>query len=306
MNDRIPFRVSPMLATLVEEAFDWPGWIYEEKYDGVRILAYKEGQHISLMTRNGIDRRERYATVAKAVAKLKPETLLLDGEVVVFDKKKVSHFQMLQQRQGPMKYVVFDCLYAAGMDLRKMPLSDRREVLEAVLGKKSAEIVLSGKLATNGIKAFVVAQKRKLEGLVAKNPASKYQERRSYDWLKVKVNHESEFVIGGYTKPTGGRQYFGALLLGVYAGKKLKYAGKVGTGFAADTLRDLSGQLQKIKTAKSPFVDETGERTATFVHPKLVAQIAYTEWTSEGRLRHPAFLGLREDKAARDVRREEA
>jgi bifunctional non-homologous end joining protein LigD len=294
-----------MLATLVEEPFDRPGWIYEEKYDGVRILAYKEGQHISLLTRNGIDRTERYATVAKAVANLNPKTVLLDGEVVVFDKKKVSHFQMLQQGQGPMKYVVFDCLYAAGTDLRKMPLSDRREVLETVVGQKSGEIVLSGELATNGIKAFVVAQKRKLEGLVAKNPDSKYQERRSYDWLKVKVNHESEFVIGGYTKPAGARQYFGALLLGVYERKKLRYAGKVGTGFDADTLRDLSGQLQKIKTAKSPFVDETGEQTATFVHPKLVAQIAYTEWTSEGRLRHPAFLGLREDKAAKDVRREE-
>jgi bifunctional non-homologous end joining protein LigD len=306
VDDKIPFRVSPMLATLIEKPFDLPGWIYEEKYDGVRILAYKEGQRVSLLTRSGIDRTERYADVAKAVAKLRPQTLLLDGEVVVFDRQKVSHFQLLQQGQGPMKYVVFDCLYAAGTDLRRMPLSDRRKVLEIVVGRKSGGIVLSEELAANGTRAFAVAQKRKLEGLVAKNAASRYVEKRSYEWRKVKVNRESEFVIGGYTEPGGARQYFGALLLGIYEGKKLRYAGKVGTGFDNETLRELSGQLQKIKTGKSPFVDETGERTATFVHPKLVAQIAYTEWTSEGRLRHPAYLGLREDKAAKDVRREEA
>ena len=296
-----------MLATLVEEPFDRAGWIYEEKYDGVRILAYKEGARVSLMTRNAIDRTERYMSIAKAVARLKAATLLLDGEVVVFDKKKVSHFQMLQQGQGIQKYAVFDCLYLDGNDLRKRPLSERREILARVIdGEDGETILLSHKLAANGIKAFVVAQKRKLEGLIAKNTASKYQERRSHDWLKVKVKHQSEFVIGGYTEPAGSRQYFGALLLGIYEGKKLRFSGKVGTGFDTRTLRELSSQLQKIKVTKSPFVDEVGERTATFVRPKLVAQIAYTEWTSDGRLRHPAYLGLREDKAADEVQREES
>jgi bifunctional non-homologous end joining protein LigD len=296
-----------MLATLVEEPFDRTGWIYEEKYDGVRILAYKEGERISLMTRNNIDRTVRHPSVAKAVANLRASTLLLDGEVAVFDKKKVSHFQMLQQVHGLQKYVVFDCLYLDGNDLRRRPLIERREILEKLIDKKAGEtILLSDTLAGNGIEAFVVAQKRKLEGLVAKNTASKYQERRSHDWLKVKVNHESEFVIGGYTEPGGSREYFGALLLGVYEGKKLRFAGKVGTGFDNKTLRELSGQLKKIKAAKSPFADEVGERNATFVRPRLVAQIAYTEWTTDGRLRHPAYLGLREDKAAKDVRREDA
>ncbi|MGB2629447.1 MAG: non-homologous end-joining DNA ligase [Candidatus Acidiferrum sp.] len=295
-----------MLATLVEEPFDRPEWIYEEKYDGVRILAYKEGERASLLTRNAIDRTDRYREVARAVAKLNSKALLLDGEVVVFDKKKVSRFQMLQQRQGIMKYVVFDCLYHDGTDLRKRPLRERREILEKVIRRGPDEtILLSEKLAENGIEAFAVARKRKLEGLVAKNTASKYQERRSHEWLKVKLNHESEFVIGGYTKPAGSRQYFGALLLGVYEGKKLCFAGKVGTGFDARTLRELSNQLQKIKVTKSPFDDEVDERDATFVRPKLVAQIAYTEWTGDGRLRHPAYLGLREDKSAREVRREE-
>lgn len=306
MEAKIPFRVTPMLATLVEEPFDRPEWIYEEKYDGVRILAYKEGERASLLTRNAIDRTDRYREVARAVAKLNSKALLLDGEVVVFDKKKVSRFQMLQQRQGIMKYVVFDCLYHDGTDLRKRPLRERREILEKVIRRGPDEtILLSEKLAENGIEAFAVARKRKLEGLVAKNTASKYQERRSHEWLKVKLNHESEFVIGGYTKPAGSRQYFGALLLGVYEGKKLCFAGKVGTGFDARTLRELSNQLQKIKVTKSPFDDEVDERDATFVRPKLVAQIAYTEWTGDGRLRHPAYLGLREDKSAREVRREE-
>jgi bifunctional non-homologous end joining protein LigD len=151
-----------------------------------------------------------------------------------------------------------------------------------------------------------VAKKRKLEGLVAKNLESKYVGKRSREWLKVKVNRESEFVIGGYTKPSGSRQYLGALLLGVYDGNKFRYAGKVGTGFDTETLRTLSEQLKKLKQQKSPFADEVREKNATFVRPKLVAQIAYTEWTKDGRLRHPAFLGLRDDKAPHEVRKEEA
>ena len=167
-------------------------------------------------------------------------------------------------------------------------------------------IVLSAELAANGLKAFEVAKKRKLEGLVAKNLESKYVEKRSREWLKVKVNRESEFVIGGYTKPSGSRQYLGALLLGVYEGNKLRYAGKVGTGFDTETLRTLSEKLKKLKQGKSPFADEMRKKNATFVSPKLVAQIAYTEWTKDGRLRHPAFLGLRDDKAPHEVRKEEA
>jgi bifunctional non-homologous end joining protein LigD len=296
-----------MLATLVKEPFDRPGWIYEEKYDGVRILAYKQGADVTLISRNAIDRTARYAEVAKAIAKLKPVTLVLDGEVVVFDKRNVSRFQLLQQGQGSPKYAVFDCLYLNGKDMRSKPLRERREALEQLFrSPHSKSLLLSEKLAANGLKAFAIAQKRKLEGLVAKNTESKYVERRSQKWLKVKVSHESEFVIGGYTKPTGSRQYFGALLLGTYEGNKLRFAGKVGTGFDTETLRQLFGKLRKLTQAKSPFADEVRERTATFVRPTLVAQVAYTEWTKDGRLRHPAFLGLRDDKAPRDVHREEA
>ena len=296
-----------MLATLVDKSFHLPGWIYEQKYDGVRILAYKEGSHISLITRNGIVRTDRYPEVGAAVSKLKPRFLLLDGEAVVFDKHNVSHFQLLQQGKGPVKYAAFDCLYLNGKDLRSAPLRERRETLtELLLGGGHGTIVLSEELAANGLKAFEVAKKRKLEGLVAKNLESKYVEKRSREWLKVKVNRESEFVIGGYTKPGGSRQYLGALLLGVYEGNKLRYAGKVGTGFDTETLRTLSEKLKKLKQEKSPFADEVREKNVTFVRPKLVAQIAYTEWTKDGRLRHPAFLGLRDDKAPHEVRKEEA
>jgi bifunctional non-homologous end joining protein LigD len=307
LSDKIPFRVSPMLATLVDKPFHLSGWIYEEKYDGIRILAYKEGAHISLITRNDIVRTERYPEVAAAVSKLKPRTLLMDGEVVVFDKHNVSHFQLLQQGKGPVKYAVFDCLYLNGKDLRSAPLPERRENLTELLrGGGIGTIVLSAELAANGLKAFEVAKRRKLEGLVAKNLESKYVEKRSREWLKVKVNRESEFVIGGYTKPGGSREYLGALLLGVYEENKLRYAGKVGTGFDTETLRTLSEKLKKLRQEKSPFADEVREKGATFVRPKLVAQIAYTEWTKDGKLRHPTFLGLRDDKAPQEVRKEEA
>jgi bifunctional non-homologous end joining protein LigD len=304
---KIPFRVSPMLATLVKQPFDRPAWIYEEKYDGVRMLAYKEGAKVSLISRNAIDRTDRYPEIAKEIAKLKPDTLALDGEIAVFDKRKVSHFQLLQQSKGPAAYAVFDCLYLDGKDLRRDPLRERREALEMLLkGHAGSLLVLSERLASNGLEAFRIARKRHLEGLVAKNLDSKYVECRSQDWLKVKVNHESEFVIGGYTQPDGARQYFGALLLGVYEGKKLRYAGKVGTGFDAKMLHDLFTRFRKLKQAHSPFVDEVREPLVAFVKPALVAQIAYTEWTKDGKLRHPAFLGLRDDKSAKDVHRAEA
>jgi len=296
-----------MLATLVKEPFDRRGWIYEEKYDGVRILAYKEGAQVTLMSRNAIDRTERYATIAEAVGKLKPVTLLLDGEVVAFDKRKVSRFQLLQQGRAAVKYAVFDCPYFDGQDMRAKPLSQRREALEKLFrGPHPGTLLLSDELAGDGLQAFAIVKKRKLEGLVAKNMQSKYVQGRSREWLKVKVNHESEFVIGGYTPPGGSRKYLGALLLGTYAGKQLRYAGKVGTGFDTETLRRLSNTLKKLAQAKSPFSDEVRERNVTFVRPKLVAQVAFTEWTSDGRLRHPAFLGLRDDKAPQEVGREEA
>jgi bifunctional non-homologous end joining protein LigD len=301
---KIPFRVSPMLATLVDEPFNTPNWIYEEKYDGVRMLAYKQGEKVTLISRNAIDRTARYPAIATAIGKLKAETVLLDGEIAVFNKKHVSSFQALQQGKGEPVYAVFDCLYRDGEDLRRRPLSERHKQLEEVIGGAKEPLLISARVADDGIKAFQIASKRGYEGIVAKNLASPYVEKRSSNWLKVKAHKEEEFVIGGYTPPAGSRKYFGALLIGVYDGDKLKYAGKVGTGFDEKSLAELFKKFAPLKRAKSPFAEDVREKGATFVTPKLVAQLSFTEWTSDGKLRHPVFLGLRDDKKAREVTRE--
>lgn len=290
-----------MLATLVSEPFDTPGWIYEEKYDGYRILAYKEGERVTLLSRNGNDRTATFAAAAAAVGRLRDRTLLLDGEVVAFDRKKVSRFQLLQRGDVAQAYAVFDCLYRSGRDLRKRAQSDRRGELESALGRESPALFLSRRLAKNGLTAYRVAERRGFEGLVAKDESSPYEEGRSRRWLKVKVHQEEEFVIGGFTPPRGGRQHLGALLLGAYAGKDLHFVGKVGTGFTEKTLASLSKTLAPTSVARPPFVNPPREPKANWVAPRSVAQIAFQEWTADGKLRQPVFLGLRDDKKPRDV-----
>jgi len=300
-NDRIPIRVKPMLATLVGEPFDLPGWVYEEKYDGYRILAYKEGSRVTLLSRNDNDRTETFASVAAAVAKLPDRTLLLDGEVVVFDAEGVSRFQLLQ-RGGAHAYAVFDCLWRAGRDLRRLPLEERRGELREALGRASKSVFLSRRLEKNGLAAYEDARKRGFEGLVAKDGASPYEERRSAKWLKVKVHQEDEFVVGGYTPPRGARSHLGALLLGAYAKGKLLYVGKVGTGFSEKTLGELARTLAPLERKAPAFVNPPREKGAVWLEPSLVAQISYQELTADGKLRQPVFLGLRDDKTAKDVR----
>jgi bifunctional non-homologous end joining protein LigD len=303
---KVPFRVSPMLATLVDTPFARPNWIFEEKYDGVRMLAYKEGTRVTLISRNAIDRTARYPEIAAAIQKLKSKALCIDGEVVVFDAKDISRFQLLQQGKGRPQYAVFDCLYTEDKgDLRKKALSLRRTALEQIV-KPSARLRLSAILSDDGLKAFQIASKRGFEGVVCKNLASIYVQKRSKEWLKVKVHQEDEFVIGGFTQPTGSRQYFGALLLGVYSRNKLLYAGKVGTGFDTEMLASLHRKFQPLVRSKSPFASVVRERDATFLAPKLVAQLSFTEWTKDGKLRHPVYLGLRDDKKPTEVTRKEA
>jgi bifunctional non-homologous end joining protein LigD len=293
-----------MLATLVDAPFHRANWIFEEKYDGIRILAYKESSQVSLVSRNAIDRTDRYPEIAQAVQKLNADTLLLDGELVIFDEKDVSRFQLLQRGKGKAAYAVFDCLYCDGKDLRRTSLAERRHLLETRI-HFTGPLQLSSKLADNGLKAFRVASQRGLEGVVAKNLASVYESRRSHEWLKFKVHQEQEFVIGGFTKPKGSRTDFGALLLGVYDQRHaLRYVGKVGTGFDTGTLDSLYRKFQPLIRATSPFADNPRERDTTFLKLTLVAQISFTEWTNDGRLRHPVYLGLRDDKKATDVHRE--
>ncbi len=299
-KDRIPFRVAPMLATLVRKPFHKPGWIYEEKYDGYRILAYKEGDRVTLLSRNGNDRTATYASVARAVQKLRPRTLLLDGEVVAFDKQGISRFQLLQEGKASA-YAVFDCLYREGRDLRHDPLETRRPVAESAIGK--ADILkISHRLDDNGLEAFKTAKKKGYEGVVAKDLSSPYIEGRSSKWLKVKVHQEEEMVIGGFTKPEGSRPYFGALLLGAYENGNLRYVGKVGTGFNENTLAALYQKFKPLIQSKPPFVDPPREKDVTYLKPRLVAQISFQEWTADRKLRQPVFLGLRDDKRPEEVR----
>jgi bifunctional non-homologous end joining protein LigD len=301
---KIPFRIKPMLATLVEVPFTRPHWIFEEKYDGVRMLAYKEGSHLSLISRNAIDRTERYPQLVQAILKLKPETLLLDGELVIFDSKGVSRFQLLQRSRGNPEYAVFDCLYCNGQDLRQEPLSTRRAVLESLL-KRDAHLRPSATLGSDGLEAFRIASRRGYEGIIGKNLKSIYESRRSHEWLKVKVHQQQEFVIGGFTAPKGSREDFGALLLGVYDQHGLHFVGKVGTGFDDQTLRNLRRKFQPLIQSTPPFVaDSIKGREVTFLKPKLVAQISFAEWTKDNKLRQPVFLGLRDDKSPKEVRRE--
>jgi bifunctional non-homologous end joining protein LigD len=298
VKDRIPIRVSPMLALLVPEPFHRPGWIFEEKYDGIRILAYKEGSKITLLSRNRLDRTTNFAAIASAVRQLRDRTLLLDGEIVAFDSKGVSRFQLLQRGNNQHCFAVFDCLYRSGRDLRSEPLSRRRQELEEALGTPPKQLLLSRRLGPNGITAYSIAKRKGLEGIVAKESDAPYEERRSRKWLKVKVHQEEEFAIGGFTAPTGARKHLGALLLGGYRGKDFVFVGKVGTGFTQQVLATLAEAFLPLIRINSPFTDPPREKNVTWLEPRLLAQIAFQEWTADQKLRQPVFLGLRDDKEA--------
>ena len=300
VRNRIPFRVKPMLPTLVPKPFDLPGWDYEEKYDGDRVLAYKEGERVRLLSRNEKDRTDRFPGIASAIRGLRPDTLLLDGEVVVFDKKGVSRFQLLQRGEGDPVFAAFDCLFHDGHDLRREPLSARWAVLEkAIVAGK--DLLIAHKLDGNGLEAFRAAQHHGYEGLVAKDLSSPYVDGRSKKWLKVKVHQEDEFVIAGFTRPAGSRQHFGALLLGAYRKGKLRYVGKVGTGFDQERLSALHKRFRSLARKETALADPPREKGITFLAPRLVAQVAFQEWTADSKLRQPVFLGLRDDKRPEDV-----
>jgi len=292
-----------MLATLVDTPFHRPGWVWEEKYDGIRLIAYKDGREVRLITRNDIDRSVDFPGVAAAIARLSAPTLILDGEVVVFDAGRVSRFSLLQRRGdgSASVYVAFDCLYARGRDLRGRPLRERRQHLEREV-RAGPALLVARRLAGTGSQAYEEAHRLGLEGIILKDESALYESgARSRAWLKVKLRNEEEFVIGGYTAPGGARTHFGALLVGAWQGDRLRYAGKVGTGFTQRTLTELMRRFRPLVRASSPFADPVRERDATWLDPVLVAQLAFTEWTQDGKLRHPAYLGLREDKHGRDV-----
>jgi bifunctional non-homologous end joining protein LigD len=304
LADRIPFRVRPMLATLVDKPFNEAGWIYEEKYDGYRLLAYKEGSRVTLLSRNAKDRTQTFSPIVASLAALSAHRVLLDGEAVAFDRRGVSRFQLLQNQGCEPRFAVFDCLYKDGVDLRSKPLSVRRSVLESVIGNADpnrARVFLSAMLASNGLRAFEIAKRKGCEGVVAKNGSASYIEGRPSQWLKFKVRHEDEFIVVGYTAPAGSRQYFGALLLGAYDHGKLRYVGKVGTGFTRESLARLFRAFQSLVKAKPSLTSAPRQRNIVYLAPKLIAQVAFEEWTNDQKLRQPVFLGLRDDKKPREI-----
>jgi len=292
-----------MLATLVDAPFSRTGWVNEEKYDGYRALAYKRGKTVRLYSRNAIERSADFPEIAAALGGLAGD-FVLDGEIVAFDAKGVSRFQRLQRRElgerVPLVYAVFDCLESGGETLLARPLSERRRRMEEIVPARSSILRRSRRLSADGVEAFAAAQASGWEGIISKSDASTYEPgARSRNWLKVKVRRESEFVIGGYTDPGGSREHFGALLVGLFEGEKLRYAGKVGTGYTQKMLADVSKRLAARRRESSPFTTRPKEKGAHWVKPDLVAQIGFTEWTEDGKLRHPTFLGLRHDKPAR-------
>jgi bifunctional non-homologous end joining protein LigD len=297
--------MEPMKAVLTDERFSDPDWIYERKLDGIRCLAFKSGGDVQLRSRNDLSLNGRFPEIAAALADDPVTDVVLDGEVVAFDGPQTS-FARLQQRgerPTPVFYYVFDILRFGGEDVTAEPLRERKALLRRSLAF-TGPIRLTAHRNRDGEAFYAEACRKGWEGLIAKRADAPYTHGRSRDWLKFKCSAEQELVIGGYTAPRGSRTDLGALLLGYYADGALRYAGKVGTGFTQATLRDLAARLTPLRRDTSPFADPIRDRTATWVEPQLVAQVGFSEWTRDGRLRHPRFLGLRDDKAAGDVVRE--
>lgn len=302
-----PRTAGAMKAVLTDERFSDPEWIYERKLDGIRCVAIRDGSSLRLLSRNDLPQNDRYPELAEALQAEGCEQFVIDGEVVAFDGAQTSFARLAQRGQHyvPVFLYVFDILWLEGHDVRGLPLRTRKRLLKTAL-QFHGNVRWTQYRNRDGEALFKEACRKGWEGLIAKRADSPYVTTRSKDWLKFKCEHGQELVVGGYTEPRGSRVEFGALLLGYFRDGRLEYAGKVGTGFDTETLRALGAQLRDLKRDDPPFAEpqEIKERHVTWVEPELVAQIGFTEWTRDGRLRHPRFLGLRDDKAAREVVRE--
>lgn len=306
--------IAPMLATLTDARFSDPGWVFERKLDGVRVIAGRDTGEPVLWSRNHKRVNAAYPEVADALAQRAPQRFLIDGEVVAFEGDQTS-FALLQNRMHrtdpraarwtgvEIFFYVFDFLALGGVDLTRLPLRSRKRLLPGCF-EFVDPLRYSEHRTGDGVEFFRQACERGWEGLIAKRADAPYHSGRSRDWLKFKCVAGQEFVVGGFTDPQGSRSGFGALLAGYYDHGRLRYAGKVGTGYNEQTLRDLRARLDGLACEDSPFADPVRERGVHWVRPELVAQVGFTEWTTDGRLRHPRFLGLRNDKRAEDVIRE--
>lgn len=327
----MPKVIHPMLATPTAKAFDNPDWLFEIKWDGYRAVAFIEDGRVRLVSRNQNDLTRQFPELGTLPQFVPAQRAILDGEIVALDGEGRPSFSLMQQRTGfqpgkrrlpgregvPVIYYAFDLLYLDGLDLRRVALEQRKQLLQeriAAGGAGASDVVhFSDHYAEKGLALLEAAKQRGLEGIVAKKRSSAYQEKRSSDWLKIKITQRQECVIGGYTDPEGSREYFGALVLGLYDKKgRLIHVGQAGTGFDQRMLKDIFSRLQPLKTRENPFYGEIGGlRKVQFVRPELVAEIKFAEWTHETedggmKLRAPVFMGLRADKSAEECRLEEA
>ncbi|GEN28087.1 ATP-dependent DNA ligase [Halovibrio variabilis] len=309
----LPSKISPQLATLVHETPDADTWIHEVKLDGYRILARIENAEIRLITRNGKDWSDRLPRLAELLTQLPVKSALIDGEVVALDKEGTSSFRYLQEAMSnketeDLVYQVFDLPYLEGYDLKKVPLIERKHALAQLLKaggfKSNSQIRYSEHTDTQGSAFYQKACRIGLEGIISKRASSHYQEKRSKDWLKSKCVIQEEFIVGGYTDPQGSRSGFGSLLMGAFdKDDRLEYAGRVGTGFSSLQLESLSATLQKLETSRSPFNAPVPDQDSIhWVRPELVIDVEFTQRTRDGRLRHPSFRGLREDRNPQEIR----
>lgn len=325
-----PRFIEPMKPRLLETPPPSGDWLYELKFDGIRAIAVKDGSKVNLISRNENELRSRFPEIAEAVKKWPIHECVIDGEVVALDAEGRSSFQLLQSlemegRKAPICFYVFDLLQLEGRSLIKLPLTQRKEILAKICEDVEDPIRFSGEIGSDASKLLAEVKRRGLEGIVGKQRDSVYEPgRRSGAWIKLKCVNEQEFVIGGYTPPGGSRKYFGAILVGYYKNKKkegdsrLLFAGKVGSGFTGKSLSILYEKFQKEARNDCPFADLPSKQDGQWVqgitpsmmkkmhwvNPVFVAQIKFAEWTRDGKLRQPVFLGLREDKKAAEVTRE--
>ena len=303
-RERHPDWVSPMLATLTEERFNDPHWIFERKLDGIRLLAFRNGDRVRLLTRNKLDRRSSFPQVADALLEQPHTDFVIDGEVVAM-KGGATSFSLLQHGAGSIYYFAFDIMHLDGRNTRGLPVLERKRLLKESIDFSPRALRMTTHRTTFGDKYLDEACSKGWEGLIAKEISSTYEGKRSRSWLKLKCVNEQEFVIGGFTDPQGSRVSFGALLVGYHDGGKLRFGGAVGTGFDRELLMSLHAKLRKLERATPPFEQDGLPRKGVhWVEPKLVAQVGFAEWTGDGKLRHPRFLGLRTDKSPKDVVRE--
>jgi bifunctional non-homologous end joining protein LigD len=302
-----PAHAKLMKAVLERTSFSDPDWIYERKLDGIRCLAVRSGAETRMLSRNDLGLGGRYPEVLAALAAQSHDRFAVDGEIVAFEGGQTSFARLAQRGRRPVAvfFYVFDLLWIDGYDVRELSLRARKRLLRTAVTFDDP-LRLTAHRNRDGEAMFTEACRKGWEGVVAKRADSPYRDSRSRDWLKFKCEAGQELVIGGYTTPHGSRTDFGALLVGYFKDGRLQYAGKVGTGFDHATLSSLGDRLRALRRDESPFADPGAirERGVSWVAPELVAELGFTEWTRAGRLRHPRFLGLRDDKPAAEVVRE--